>query len=127
MGRTSVALLVAGLTLAACSTESNLTERFLLQITSEAPGPGAPTEVESLAGELSHLKNFISLPVFVGFGIRTAEHARTIGKIADGVIVGSAFVENIELASSESKAKKKIITLASAFRDGLDSELTIRE
>jgi len=82
---------------------------------------------DSLAGELSHLKNFISLPVFVGFGIRTAEHARTIGKIADGVIVGSAFVENIELASSESKAKKKIITLASAFRDGLDSELTIRE
>ena len=50
MGRTTVVLLVAGLTLAACSTESNLTERFLLQITSEAPGPGAPTEVESLAG-----------------------------------------------------------------------------
>ncbi|MFT5131939.1 MAG: tryptophan synthase alpha chain [Gammaproteobacteria bacterium] len=76
---------------------------------------------DSLAAELSHVKKFISIPVFVGFGIRTADHARTIGKIADGVIVGSAFVESIELASSDAEAKKKIVALASAFRDALDS------
>lgn len=34
-------------------------------------------------------------PVCVGFGISTAEHARTVAQIADGVIVGSALVAKI--------------------------------
>ena len=76
---------------------------------------------DSLATELKHVKNFISIPVFVGFGIRTAEHARTIGEFADGVIVGSAFVECIEKAGSETESKQKIIAMASAFREALDS------
>lgn len=75
----------------------------------------------SLASELEHVKQYISIPVFVGFGIRTAEHVRTVGKIADGVIVGSAFVECIEQTSSEFEAKEKIISLASAFREALDA------
>jgi tryptophan synthase alpha chain len=33
-----------------------------------------------------------SAPVAVGFGISTAEHARAVGEIADGVIVGSRVV-----------------------------------
>ena len=36
------------------------------------------------------------LPLAVGFGINTPEQASEIGKIADGVIVGSAIVKIIE-------------------------------
>jgi tryptophan synthase alpha chain len=32
------------------------------------------------------------VPVAVGFGISTADHARAVAKIADGVIVGSRVV-----------------------------------
>ena len=39
------------------------------------------------------------LPVCVGFGIRTGEQAAAMAKIADGVVVGSAFVEQARLAS----------------------------
>lgn len=39
------------------------------------------------------------LPVCVGFGIKTGEQAREMAKIADGVVVGSAFVEHARLAS----------------------------
>ncbi|MEM1147280.1 MAG: tryptophan synthase subunit alpha [Pseudomonadota bacterium] len=39
------------------------------------------------------------LPVCVGFGIKTGEQAAAMAGIADGVVVGSAFVEHARLAS----------------------------
>ena len=39
------------------------------------------------------------LPVCVGFGIKTGEQAAAMAKIADGVVVGSAFVEQARLAT----------------------------
>ncbi|MEM9178447.1 MAG: tryptophan synthase subunit alpha [Pseudomonadota bacterium] len=39
------------------------------------------------------------LPVCVGFGIKTGDQAAAMAKIADGVVVGSAFVEQARLAS----------------------------
>ena len=39
------------------------------------------------------------LPVCVGFGIKTGEQAVAMAKIADGVVVGSAFVEKARLAT----------------------------
>jgi len=74
----------------------------------------------SLASELAQVKKIIPIPIFVGFGIRTAEHARRIGQIADGVIVGSALVECIENAVDEAEAKKKMIALAATLREALD-------
>lgn len=35
------------------------------------------------------------LPVAVGFGISTPEQARTVGRLADGVVVGSALVDTL--------------------------------
>ena len=39
------------------------------------------------------------LPVCVGFGIKTGDQAAAMAKIADGVVVGSAFEEQARLAS----------------------------
>ena len=39
------------------------------------------------------------LPVCVGFGIKTGAQAAAMAKIADGVVVGSAFVEQARLAT----------------------------
>ena len=53
------------------------------------------------------------MPVCVGFGVATPEHAATIGAYADGVVVGSAIVDRIETAvfdgpgGSTAKAKGK--------------------
>ena len=38
------------------------------------------------------------VPVCVGFGVSTPEHAEAIGRYADGVVVGSAIVDTIETA-----------------------------
>ena len=41
------------------------------------------------------IKKYTKLPVAVGFGIKTAQHAREVAKYADAVVVGSAIVEKI--------------------------------
>ena len=43
------------------------------------------------------------VPVCVGFGVGTPEHAEKIGAYADGVVVGSAIVDKIESAVSNSR------------------------
>jgi len=45
-----------------------------------------------LEGTVNRVRDATDVPVAVGFGISTAEHARHVGAIADGVIVGSRIV-----------------------------------
>ena len=57
---------------------------------------GTTGERDALAPELEdtvkRVRAACEVPVAVGFGISTAEHARHVGAIADGVIVGSRIV-----------------------------------
>ncbi|HML07955.1 MAG TPA: tryptophan synthase subunit alpha [Xanthobacteraceae bacterium] len=55
-------------------------------------GAAAP-ETGKVAAAVARIKRHTRLPVCVGFGVRTAEQARTIAQGADGVVVGSALVE----------------------------------
>lgn len=47
----------------------------------------------SIAEAVTRLKAATTLPVAVGFGVRTPEQAAAIARVADGVVVGSAIVE----------------------------------
>ena len=47
----------------------------------------------SIDEAVARLKAQTDLPVAVGFGVRTPEQAAAIGRVADGVVVGSAIVE----------------------------------
>jgi tryptophan synthase alpha chain len=47
----------------------------------------------SIAEAVKRLKASTTLPVAVGFGVRTPEQAAAIARVADGVVVGSAIVE----------------------------------
>ena len=53
---------------------------------------------EALLGQMAWLRQQTALPLCVGFGISTPEQVRTLRGVADGVIVGSAFVRRIEHA-----------------------------
>ena len=48
-----------------------------------------------IGGAVGRIKAHTRLPVCVGFGVKTAEHARAIGASADGVVVGTAIVNQI--------------------------------
>lgn len=44
---------------------------------------------------IDRVRREVTLPIAVGFGISTPEHARQVGQMADGVIVGSALMKEI--------------------------------
>jgi tryptophan synthase alpha chain len=48
----------------------------------------------------------------VGFGISTPEHARTVGALADGIVVGSAIVQAAGRSVSEATALTRTLRAA---------------
>ena len=54
-----------------------------------------------VAEAVTNIKKHTSLPVAVGFGIKTKEQATKIGRAADGVVVGSAIVNAISSTLDE--------------------------
>jgi tryptophan synthase alpha chain len=79
---------------------------------------GVTGEQATLSAELpataARLRAATSLPLCIGFGIATPEHARAAAALADGVVVGSAIVR----AADESV--DAAIALAAALRRGID-------
>ncbi|MAG33419.1 MAG: tryptophan synthase subunit alpha [Deltaproteobacteria bacterium] len=59
------------------------------------------------------------VPVCVGFGVATPEHAAAIGAYADGVVVGSAIVDLIEAADSRSAAIENVATFIAELKKPL--------
>jgi tryptophan synthase alpha chain len=68
-----------------------------------------PTQLEA---ELARLRAFTNRPIAVGFGISNAEQAQRVGRVADGVVVGSAFVRIIAENPEVDTADRKIRDLA---------------
>ncbi|WP_427452331.1 tryptophan synthase subunit alpha [Litorimonas sp. WD9-15] len=55
----------------------------------------------SVKDQVARVKTAASLPVVVGFGVKTPERAREVGKDADGVVVGTAIVKTLHEEGSE--------------------------
>jgi tryptophan synthase alpha chain len=72
-------------------------------------GAAAP-DPDRVATAVTRIKRHTSLPVAVGFGVRTAEHARAIAARADGVVVGSALVDAVRTSLDlEGKATSRTV------------------
>ena len=50
---------------------------------------------ESVKRNIEKLRGLTELPIVIGFGIKDAQSAKTMGALADGVIIGSALVERV--------------------------------
>ncbi len=71
----------------------------------------------SIEAAVARLKAATSLPVAVGFGVRTPEQAGAIARVADGVVVGSAIVELVAQHGADAPAAVRayIATLKAAI------------
>lgn len=60
--------------------------------------------ISNIAEAITLIKNETDLPLAIGFGIKTADHAAEVARLADAVVVGSAIVERIgKIAETNSK------------------------
>jgi tryptophan synthase alpha chain len=83
----------------------------ILGITGTA-APDAAKVVEAV----TRIKRHTILPVAVGFGVRSAEQARAIGRVADGVVVGSALVSAVkDTLDGDNRATAKTVPAVTAL------------
>ena len=68
-----------------------------------------------LRESIARVRGATALPVAVGFGISTPDQARTVGRMADGVVVGSALVDI--LGHDGVRAARRFL---GSLRDALD-------
>ncbi len=81
-------------------------------------GAAAPTP-EKVQAAVERIKRHTDLPVGVGFGIRSAAQAETIGRFADAVVVGSALVDQVAKAESPQEAVTAVHALVAELAVGV--------
>ncbi|GLU39638.1 MULTISPECIES: tryptophan synthase subunit alpha [Pseudomonas] len=81
-------------------------------------GAGAAT-LEHVEQAVARLRRHTDLPVAIGFGIRTPEHAASVARLADGVVVGSALVDKIANAGSSAEAVQGVLGLCRELAEGV--------
>jgi tryptophan synthase alpha chain len=75
-----------------------------------------------LVENVAWLKGQTPLPICIGFGISQPEHVRLLAPVADGLIVGSAFVRRVAQAADAANEDTVLAELAN-FATGLLAEL----
>ncbi|HEX2019904.1 MAG TPA: tryptophan synthase subunit alpha [Aurantimonas sp.] len=80
-------------------------------------GTAAP-DAGKVSAAVARIKRHTDLPVCVGFGVRSADQAREIGRAADGVVVGSAIVDAVEGSLVDGRAGPGTVeAVAAVVRD----------
>ena len=72
---------------------------------------GAATlNTQAVEAMLPRIRKHVSIPVGVGFGIRDADSARAVGRVADAVVIGSRLIQLVE-----DKARDAVAATLHAF------------
>ena len=87
-------------------------------------------DAATVAPNVARVRAASGLPVAVGFGIKTPERAAAIARVADGVVVGSALVDEIAEAVQMNedvtrRVLSKVNSLAKAVRAARNGQTTV--
>ncbi|MFE0016218.1 tryptophan synthase subunit alpha [Mesorhizobium sp. NPDC059054] len=102
------------------------TSGFVYYVSMTGITGSALADTTKVATAVQRIKEHTDLPVCVGFGVKTAEQARTIGASADGVVIGTAIVNaiaNVLGPKGEKTADpaEAVATLVSGLAQGVRS------
>lgn len=79
-------------------------------------------DADAIAAPVSRVREAGGLPVAVGFGIRTAERAAAVARVADAAVVGSALVDEIKNSLPETEtARVKVLAKAAELAHAVHS------
>jgi tryptophan synthase alpha chain len=78
-------------------------------------------DLDGVTAKLSEIRANTKLPVGVGFGIKDAQTAAAVSKVADAVVVGSALVSRVEaLAERPTEIAAALVEILSEMRNAMD-------
>ena len=78
----------------------------------------AAVDTSAVEAMLPRIRQHVSVPVGVGFGIRDAQTAQAVGRVADAVIIGSRIIDLLD-----NQPHEKIVPLAIDFLRGVRKAL----
>jgi tryptophan synthase alpha chain len=82
---------------------------------------GARAQVSNAAETLvNRARKFTNLPISVGLGVSTSEQAADVSKYANGVIVGSAFINAVQKAPDFATGLASVTKLAQDLKAGIN-------
>jgi len=93
--------------LAPTSTQERITKivqsasGFVYYVSLKGVTGAASLDMVSVANKIAEVRRATNLPIGVGFGVRNADSAAAVAKVADAVVVGSAIVSRIEAAKPQ--------------------------
>ncbi len=90
------------------------TSGFVYYVSVTGTTGAAAAQATDVAPEVARIKAKTSLPVIVGFGIRTPEVSQYIASVADGCVVGSAIVSEI----ADGKPVDEVLAFVKSLSDG---------
>ncbi|SFH64246.1 tryptophan synthase subunit alpha [Modicisalibacter xianhensis] len=97
-------------------------EGYLYYVSLKGVTGAASLDVAAVDRQLDVLRKLTGLPLCVGFGIRDGASAAAVGKVADGVIVGSALVSRIaEGCERPESVTAELKTVLGEMRQALDA------
>jgi tryptophan synthase alpha chain len=75
---------------------------------------------ETLGNEVQKLRQSVSGPIAIGFGISQPEHVKTVGQLAEGVVIGSAILRMIGDAPTTAAAVEIVAAFARSCLRAMD-------
>ncbi len=75
-----------------------------------------------LIAPIQEIRSHSSLPLAVGFGIKSPQSAAAVAGLADAVVIGSALIEHVENASTEQQACALVTGFLAPIRDAMDNK-----
>lgn len=98
---------------------------YLYYVSLKGVTGAALTDYDSVRASIVKLRGYTDLPIVIGFGIKDADGAAAMGRLSDGVIIGSALVEKIALLADQEVQDASIIeqttAVIAAAREALDN------
>jgi len=94
---------------------------FIYYVSMKGVTGAARLDLSDLSGPIQQIREFSDLPVAVGFGVKNAEMAVEVATYADAVVMGSALVDVLSRATSESEACAIAQAFVAPVRKSLDN------
>lgn len=94
---------------------------FLYMISMLGVTGGALKSTAGAEAMIAAAKSVSDLPCCLGFGVRDAKSAEAAAKIADGVVVGSAVVKELEAGMESGDGPARVLELVRKLRIGVDA------